>query len=76
MDDGRYAAIEPWIDVPVPSAAARLVAEAGPRAPDEEAMEQVRLAPLGARFDLERRLKEGNGVETYAGTDTVDGSPV
>ncbi|HZQ77761.1 MAG TPA: EAL domain-containing protein [Acidimicrobiia bacterium] len=62
--------------MPVPSAAARLVAEAGPRAPDEEAMEQVRLAPLGARFDLERRLKEGNGVETYAGTDTVDGSPV
>jgi len=39
-------------------------------------MEQVRLAPLGARFDLERRLKEGNGVETYAGTDTLDGSPV
>ncbi len=28
------------------------------------------------RFDLERRLKEGNGVETYAGVDTTDGSPV
>src|SRR5207248_9821774 len=31
---------------------------------------------VGARFALERRLKEGNGVETYAGIDTVDGSPV
>ena len=31
---------------------------------------------LGGRFDLVRRLKEGNGVDTWAGLDTHDGSPV
>src|SRR4051794_34652985 len=31
---------------------------------------------VGARFDLERLLKRGNGVATYAGVDAAGGSPV
>lgn len=34
------------------------------------------VARIGARFDLERLLKRGNGVATYAGVDRQDGGPV
>src|SRR5687768_1527182 len=39
-------------------------------------MGDVLVGRVGARFDLERRLKAGNGVETYAGIDASDGAPV
>jgi len=31
---------------------------------------------VGGRFDLDVCLKHGNGIETYAGVDRADGSPV
>src|SRR2546421_772954 len=39
-------------------------------------LDDVMMGRVGGRFDLERLLKRGNGVATYAGVDTVDGSPV
>ena len=39
-------------------------------------MEDVIENRLGGRFDLERRLKQGNGIETYDGLDSADGSAV
>src|SRR5581483_860124 len=46
------------------------------RAGAEKRLDDVRVNRVGGRFDLERRLKQGNGIETYAGVDTVDGSAV
>ena len=42
----------------------------------EKDLDDVKVNRVGGRFDLQRRLKHGNGVETYAGVDTADGSPV
>src|SRR5688500_8497632 len=39
-------------------------------------LDDVILNRLGGRFDLARHLKQGNGIETYAGFDSADRSAV
>jgi diguanylate cyclase (GGDEF)-like protein/PAS domain S-box-containing protein len=46
------------------------------RAGAEKHLDDLEVDRVDNRFDLQRRLKEGNGVETYAGVDTADGTPV
>src|SRR5688572_20635172 len=46
------------------------------RAGAEKHLDDLEVDRVENRFDLQRRLKEGNGVETYAGVDAADGTPV
>jgi diguanylate cyclase (GGDEF)-like protein/PAS domain S-box-containing protein len=46
------------------------------RAGTENRLDLVMVNRVGGRFDLQHRLKQGNGIETYAGVDTADGSAV